>query len=611
MAGLQQQPDWAPDVIAGIDEARRVLRDLDDFYRPQRLLSAKYTLARAGSLFTAGHPRLRFGKYSYSSSPYDSFEEIDKAVAGEAGPLADYFRSVTVPSLLARRPDMIGFSVPYFSQLVPTFLLAEAIRAADPHIHLCFGGPVVTWGREVLTADPRFGRWIDSFVVGEGDEVIVHLAEALAGRRELATVPNLVRYHDGKVEARLRPDLHPDLDQLPTPDFTMLPLRRYFAPHQVICLNLTRGCYYNKCAFCNYAFIKLTPYRMRSPTLVAADIAEIGAATGQRVFCLESDVILPTDLRRISEAMLDRGIDVQWHGVARFEKGFTRELAATMRRAGCIRLYMGMESANDRTLGAMSKGVDRARISDILAMFQAEGIAVEAGIFSGFPSETAEEANDTYQFVRNHSPAITRADIGTFRLLKGSPVAEQPQLYGITIGPDPAKRWYHLEFDADATGGNIVERIQKLYPQVALVDVPEDILYTARFGPDALRRFFRNPGFDEFPSGVDPLPDDAVPILGDGWAIQTMTVTNSGAVHLDSDAPGAGPTFEKSALSVTVLVNRAGHMIHPVGEAEERILSLADGRLSVAEIRAALVQEETATAFAWLLHHRALRLSAQ
>src|SRR2546430_182962 len=441
---LDHPPAWAADAIAHVDEARRILRDPVDFYRPERLLFAKYTFQLASALSTVNHPHLRFGRYSYSSSGYDSFAEIERAVAADAGPLDPYFRSVAVPSLLARRPDIIGISVPYFSQLIPAFLLAAAIRDADPQVHVSFGGPVITWGREVLLADPRFARWMDSFVVGEADEVFLLLVQAIGGERDIATIPNLVRYTEDGVSAHLRPDVHPHLDWLPTPDFTMMPMDRYLAPHQIVCLTPTRGCYYNKCAFCNYSFIKLTPYRMRSPHLIADDVAAIVPATGQDVFCFESDVILPKDLGLISEALLRRGTDISWHGVARFEKGFTPELFQTMRRSGCVRLYMGLESANDRTLAAMRKGADAARMTGILTMCHDAGIAVEAGVFSGFPSETSAEAEDTYRFIRDHTHVISRADAGTFRLLKGAPIADEPQRYGITVLDDPAQRWYHL-----------------------------------------------------------------------------------------------------------------------------------------------------------------------
>ncbi|SCF70233.1 radical SAM protein [Streptomyces sp. Ncost-T10-10d] len=581
----------AAELIADIDAARAILRDPVDFYDPMKLLFAKRLFHLAGDLLSASHPRVRFGKYSYSPSSYDSYEEIEAAVRTDAGPLARYFETTTVPSLLAAAPKVIGLSVPYFSQLIPAFILADRIRAADPGIHLTFGGPVITWGKEVLMADGRFGRWMDSFFVGEADETFLHFVDALHGKRDLTAVVNMVRYVDGQVVSQLDDHYQLDLDWSPTPDFTMMPMDRYFAPKRIICLMPTRGCYFNKCAFCNYAFIKMTPYRMRSPQLIAEDVATIQKATGESVFSFESDVMLPLHLKQISEALITRGTDIKWHGVARFEKGMTDELFATMRRAGCVRLYMGMESANERVLEAMVKGTDRQRMSNILRMCSSAGISVEAGVFSGFPSETAEEADDTYRFVRDHRHVIARADVGTFRLLKGAPIADTPEKYGIIVLGDPKKRWYHLDFRHTAPqevsdGAAAMERIQRLYPEVALIDVPEDILYNADVGPDAFRRFFAAAGESATPSKA--VPDEATVALSTDCELQRVHVANSGAVHFDDPAAqGARPVFEVSRMTLTIAVDRAASALYPLSPAEEFVLRrLGEGPMSAAGLRA-------------------------
>ncbi|MGV9561268.1 B12-binding domain-containing radical SAM protein [Streptomyces sp. NPDC003480] len=577
---MARAPAWAPDVVSQITEARRILRDPDDFYRPERLLFAKYHVQLAATLVTSHTPHLHFGKYSYSTAPYDSYEQVRHAVEADGGPLDEYFRDVAVPSLLAARPDVIGVCVPYFSQLIPSFLLAAAVREADPRVHVSFGGPVVTWGKEVLAADPRFGRWVDSVVLGEGDETFPQLVDAIAGNRDPGGIAQVLWYANGRVEANPAPGAPPDLDRLPTPDYTLMPMDRYFAPEQVICVTPTRGCYYNKCAFCNYAFIKLTPYRMRSPKLLADDMATISAATGQHVFSLESDVILPRDLGLISQAVLARGLNVKWHAVARFEKGLTADLLALMRQAGCVRLYMGLESANDRVLEAMKKGTTSARMAEILRLCSEIGIAVEAGVFTGFPSETAAEAEDTYRFVRDHRHVISRADPGGFRLLKGAPVADRPGDFGITLRSDAARTWYHLDFSEkaehhEATRGAVIERIQRLYPQTALVDVPEDILYTARHGPGLLSEFFdASPDTDTEgePQGQD-LDDSTTLRLADNCELRRFEVTNAGAVRLDTPGPTRPQAaFERSSSSIAVVLDRDLRTIRSLTAFEERVL---------------------------------------
>jgi anaerobic magnesium-protoporphyrin IX monomethyl ester cyclase len=157
-------------------------------------------------------------------------------------------------------------------------------------------------------------------------------------------------------------------------------------------------------------------------------------------------VITPRDLKKISQAILDESVEIKWHGVSRFERGMNQELFNLMAKAGCVRLYMGLESTNERLLKLMDKGTTPQRIEKILSMCHKAKIAVEAGIFSGFPSETADEAEETYKFVLKNRQTITRADIGSFRLLKGSPIADNPENYGISLDDSPSKKWHHLDY---------------------------------------------------------------------------------------------------------------------------------------------------------------------
>lgn len=587
------------EVLKHIHTAREILRDAKNFYEPQQLLFAKRIFHLAGTILSAPYPNIHFGKYSYSTSPYDSYEEVERAVTSDGGPLLHYFREVTVPSLLQDQPQLIGISVPYFSQLIPAFMLAEMIREQHPTVHITMGGPVVTWGKEVLMGDTRFARWLDSFFIGEADENILGLIEALEGKREYSQIRNIVRYVNGEAIEQGDPTYQLDMNWLPTPDFTMLPLKRYFAPKRIICLTLTRGCYYNKCTFCNYAFIKLARYRMRAPELIAEDIEKIKTATGEDVFCFESDVILPLHLKMFSKAIIARGVKMKWHGVARFEKGMTTELFDLMQQAGCVRLYMGLESANDRVLQAMKKGTTAERMAQILEMCHQAGIAVEAGVFTQFPSETVEEAEDTYRFIANHRHVLTRADVGSFRLLKGAPVVDHPDTYGITITNNPVKRWYHLEY-TDPTPRPVLEgvlspmeKIQQLYPEVALIDVPEDILYTSEKGANVFGKFFRNEDDGSY-LVQERVPEHAMLALSTAFELLRVCVTNAGSVYFE-DAEQAEevnkPAFEYSRVHMNLMLHRASSNLYPITHIENSIIKkLRHGNASYRSIQTQIQQ---------------------
>ncbi|MEE4425540.1 hypothetical protein, partial [Streptomyces bugieae] len=134
-------------------------------------------------------------------------------------------------------------------------------------------------------------------------------------------------------------------------------------------------------------------------------------------------------------------------------------------------------------------------------------------------------------------------------------------------------------------GAAAMERIQRLYPEVALIDVPEDILYNADVGPDAFRRFFA--AADEPAGPAEAVPDTATVALATDCELQRVHVANSGAVHFDDPAAqDTRPVFEVSRMTLTIAVDRAASALYPLSRAEEFVLNrLAEGPMSAADAR--------------------------
>jgi hypothetical protein len=91
-------------------------------------LFAKIIFQRACELISVSYDN-NFGKYSYSSMSFDSFEEISIAIMKEKdGLLAESFNKKVIPSVLKDSPDVIGISAQYFSQLIPSLLFSMLLK---------------------------------------------------------------------------------------------------------------------------------------------------------------------------------------------------------------------------------------------------------------------------------------------------------------------------------------------------------------------------------------------------------------------------------------------------------------------------------------------------
>ena len=130
-------------------------------------------------------------------------------------------------------------------------------------------------------------------------------------------------------------------------------------------LQVTVGCSHNACTFCG--MYKDKRYRVRPLEEIFEDIALARAAYGdvKRVFLCDGDAVA-MDTEELL-AVLDRLYETfpslervnAYAGPGSTLRKTEEELAA-LRRAGLVRLYLGVESGSDAVLRAVRKRVDAA-----------------------------------------------------------------------------------------------------------------------------------------------------------------------------------------------------------------------------------------------------------
>lgn len=127
-------------------------------------------------------------------------------------------------------------------------LLAREIKRKWPQARIVIGGPQSSAvPEETLQAFP----WIDVVAVGEGEATLLDLMRSDWTKESLEKVPG-VAFLDGNRPHRTasRP-LIDDLDELPIPDFSLVPLKDYLriSPGTAL-IEAGRGCPF-LCSFCS------------------------------------------------------------------------------------------------------------------------------------------------------------------------------------------------------------------------------------------------------------------------------------------------------------------------------------------------------------------------
>lgn len=424
--------------------AIEVFRSPDAFYDYQTYRDAAMAAHRFLNLLSLRTlPGLFSGFSLRMNGPVNYLSQVDLGDATVldtiAGAFGDYITGPFRQLLTGRRWRLVGLSVNYSSQLPYALRMAREIRAACPDAVIVFGGTEVC--DDVKYARDSASVWkifsdADLLVPGEGESPLVDILCAIRDDTGFDDIAGVLT--PGSDTHGIRPN-YEHVGRLPAPRYDVWDWPAYWSPEPVVLYSPTRGCYWNKCTFCDYGLNTdrpTSPARERPVDVVMRDLTEISRFA--RTLYFSVDAMSPRYLRHLAESMADADLGLRWSAELRLERTFPqRGTAALLRRAGCVSIAFGYESATQRILDLIDKGVNIAVVPAILAQLAQAGIGAQMMGFTGFPSETPEEARETYAFLARHKSLWTLAGVGEFSLTPGSIVAKQPDRFGIEVMPLP------------------------------------------------------------------------------------------------------------------------------------------------------------------------------
>jgi anaerobic magnesium-protoporphyrin IX monomethyl ester cyclase len=490
----------SPDTVR---EAVRVLRDPVLFYEyPRYLQAVDDVIAWMNHVGAAGFPGQFSSGFQGVPTPgvaAGSVPELtDTAVLARYGrPFQAYYEDALLPRLRAGGYDVIGLSVGYSWQLPFALHLLRLIRSAVPGAFLIAGGTEVSDAWKYARDKAMFFQIFadcDATVVGEGETAYTAILEAVAAGTLPAGHPN-IRLHPRYGPARLLPARYEPLASLPTPDFSNLPWHLYLSPEPFVYYAPARGCYWNKCTFCDYGLngdSPTSPWRQDTAELMIRDVTEI--AKQARFIYFSVDVLAPATILRFAEEAAARKLDIRWGAEIRLEKYWSDERCELLRRSGCVAVSVGFESGNQRILDLIDKGTRPDRIKQTITAMTRAGIAVQMMGFTGFPTETAEEAMDSIRFLLDNREQWTFGGLGDFLLTSGAIIARQPGRFGISnVRPMPGSGIARaLDYDepvSQQARGQVAAAKAALggtrhpRPWLGSVDAPHSFFYHDRHGP--------------------------------------------------------------------------------------------------------------------------------
>ncbi len=337
-----------------------------------------------------------------------------------------------IERVLAFSPDLVGLSL-VSPAVKSATLVARTLKDRNPKLQVVAGGPHATFAAQPLLESGAFD-WV---VRGEGEYTLLELAIG----RDPATIAGLT-FRDGGGTLHVNP-VRPavaDLDTLPFPDSQHdLNPKSPGDDHEMIMTG--RGCPY-RCVFCASPRLWGRRVRLRTVQNVVAELRLAYDRDGTRLFYFIDDVFNIDERRAIDlcSTIVTAGLEIEWMCEARLDH-LSRELLQAMRRAGCKRIKLGVESGSERVLRLMKKGIDLDQVRKAVALVKEAGIDLTLYFLLGFPGETADEAKQSIALARELDP--TYCSLGIVSPYFGTELYDMLQGQGRLPENNGWERCYH------------------------------------------------------------------------------------------------------------------------------------------------------------------------
>ncbi|WP_150265545.1 B12-binding domain-containing radical SAM protein [Paenibacillus tepidiphilus] len=295
-----------------------------------------------------------------------------------------------------------------------------AITVNTPNAEHCYamaakfrtqGATVVMGGPHATLLPEEAAQHCDVLVIGEAEESWPRLLD------------DFIR---GEVETVYRSEKVPQLAGLPRPRWYLL--RR--SPLFKGAVFSTRGCPY-RCAYCNLKQIYHSGFRTRPVPEVIHEISLLKSR-----FLVFWDDNFFADKAHAKELMRHmRPLGKKWAAQVTLADCADEELLELASAAGCLYLFVGLESFSPSALRGVNKGINRVdAYGELVGKLHKHRIMIQAGIVFGFDEDTPDTFRQTLEGCE--ALGIDGVTVSLLTPLPQTPVYEQMKREGRLLGDD-------------------------------------------------------------------------------------------------------------------------------------------------------------------------------
>lgn len=362
------------------------------------------------------------------------------------------------------------------------FILRLSYALSDCIEHIYCYGPSATLCPGIFLFP---GSPVKACLLGEIEHTVEELVSAVRASSAVRDIKGIAYFDEDDNAVRINSrELIQDLDSLPFPRHSIFINKKYMFRYplkiykriRLAYILSSRGCP-SKCIFCSVLRRSSygEAYRARTPENVVGELELVSSLGFNTAYFLDDNFSYDKERTvRICQGILQKGLQKKISWIAQCSiASLDEDSVKIMKEAGCSTVCLGIESANDKVLKALGKGIrlnDIIRVSGILKKYN---LLMVAFFIIGSPSETSSDILDSINLCRQIRPDMLQ--LHYFSVYPDSPISSG------TMMPQMSAPYC---YSASSNFSNVSEeKLQVLY---------KHFYKSHYFSVQSIRGYFRN-----------------------------------------------------------------------------------------------------------------------
>jgi ribosomal peptide maturation radical SAM protein 1 len=345
--------------------------------------------------------------------------------------LTDNFYNWIFENVNCKSYDIIGFTLNY-GQLIPSLAIAKKIKELNPDKIIILGGSrtVDKIGINTLKAFD----YIDFIISGDGEDALYQLT---SDYQNYKSIPNLI-FREGKDIIWNKSDKIIDINKLPIPSFDTFfneltlasnEIKQYFSLFGRLPIEISRGCWWNKCSFCNLN-LQHKKYREKNVEKIVEELDILSDKYKMLSFQIIGNALLKKEYGSLCDKIIELNKDFTFFVEARVDRLKSKDYTL-LKKAGFTTIQTGIETFSNNYLQKMNKGT---RVIDNIASLRfskENGILNSYNILVNYPNEETNDFKETVENIQLFWQYTYPPNISYLMVGYGSAIYNNQKVYNI------------------------------------------------------------------------------------------------------------------------------------------------------------------------------------